>query len=351
MKIAFYNPYFDAMGGGERYILSLASHWQDYHSITIFWDNPEDIKESQKRFKLDLSKVIIAPNVFKSGTLLRKLWVSSNYDLIVYLSDGSIPTSYAKYNILHFQMPFDDIAINRFKFSRIQSVICNSEFTKKYLYEPIKNIAQVIYPPVDIDQFHSTKKNNLILTVGRFTTGQNVKNQDVMIDVFKKGYDEGFFRQYKFILAGSVLPKDREIVQSLKNSIHGYPIQIIENCSFEQLVSYYAKAKIYWHAAGFKQSDPKLMEHFGITTVEAMASGCVPIVFSGGGLMEIVNHGKEGLLWNTKEQLLTDTVELFKSENKYRLLQKNALLKAGEFSRQNFNTKFDLLLRSICNNT
>ena len=39
------------------------------------------------------------------------------------------------------------------------------------------------------------------------------------------------------------------------------------------------------------QREPRRMEHFGMVATEAMAAGCVPIVFCGGGLPEIVSHG------------------------------------------------------------
>ncbi len=46
------------------------------------------------------------------------------------------------------------------------------------------------------------------------------------------------------------------------------------------------EASIFWHAAGFGEDlerDPNRAEHFGIVTVEAMAAGCVPVVFDAGG--------------------------------------------------------------------
>jgi len=36
------------------------------------------------------------------------------------------------------------------------------------------------------------------------------------------------------------------------------------------------------------------LEHFGITTVEAMAAGCVPLVYDSGGQAEIVSSGYNG---------------------------------------------------------
>ena len=61
---------------------------------------------------------------------------------------------------------------------------------------------------------------------------------------------------------------------------------VIANASNAQLKSLYQTAKIFWHAKGMDVDEhlhPDLTEHFGMTTVEAMAGGCVPVVINKGG--------------------------------------------------------------------
>src|SRR5512135_2243469 len=109
IKIGLYNPYYDGLGGGERYTLTLASHWSLTHDVSVFWDDPNILSLSESRFGMDLSRVRVTPNVFKNGNIFEKLWASRKYDLIFFLSDGSIPMSLARHNILHFQVPFPSI--------------------------------------------------------------------------------------------------------------------------------------------------------------------------------------------------------------------------------------------------
>ncbi len=48
-----------------------------------------------------------------------------------------------------------------------------------------------------------------------------------------------------------------------------------------ELADLYARASIFWHAAGLgedAEDDPNRMEHFGISIVEAMSAGAVPVV-------------------------------------------------------------------------
>ena len=56
MKFGFYSPYLDTFGGGERYMLTLASHLSQKHEVDIFWDDPS-VKAPLTRFlKIDLTK-------------------------------------------------------------------------------------------------------------------------------------------------------------------------------------------------------------------------------------------------------------------------------------------------------
>ena len=67
----------------------------------------------------------------------------------------------------------------------------------------------------------------------------------------------------------------------------------------DELLELYSRASLFWHAAGHGQDDrrhPERLEHFGITTVEAMAHGAVPLVFPAGGPAEVVADGRTWLV-------------------------------------------------------
>lgn len=76
LKIGFYNPYFDGLGGGERYTLTLAGHWSKRHETVIFWDDPNIIGAAEQRFGIDLAGVRVVPNIFKNANIFGKLWES-----------------------------------------------------------------------------------------------------------------------------------------------------------------------------------------------------------------------------------------------------------------------------------
>jgi glycosyltransferase involved in cell wall biosynthesis len=62
--------------------------------------------------------------------------------------------------------------------------------------------------------------------------------------------------------------------------------------------------KVYHQSLGEARAYVHLMqgEHFGITIVEAMSAGCVPIVHDSGGPREIVDD-RTGFRWQTEEEI------------------------------------------------
>ena len=349
MKIGFYSPYYDSLSGGERYVLTLAGHWSKTHTVSIFWNDPSIVSKAQERFHLDLQHVHVAANMFLDEPLLCKLFSSSQYDLIFFVSDGSVPFSCASKNILLFQAPFPRISYPFLKRMRYQAIVVYSEFTKQKIDPLVGKNAIVIYPPVDVNAFIPRKKGKLILSVGRFSSLYQAKKQHVLIDAFRIGWIKGFLKGWELVLAGGLLESDREYYHDFVQQANGLPIRFLPNCSFDELKDLYGRATIYWHAAGYEEKDPTKMEHFGITTVEAMASGCIPIVYNAGGQPEIVDHGKNGYLWNTKKECLKYTEDVIHSEKLRKELQSQAETTSQMFSSDNFCQRFDDLLHQITN--
>jgi glycosyltransferase involved in cell wall biosynthesis len=127
----------------------------------------------------------------------------------------------------------------------------------------------------------------------------------------------------------------------------GYPIEIYESPTFVELKAAYGKAKLFWSAVGFgvdEAREPKKVEHFGITVVEAMAAGAIPIVYSAGGYKEIVEQGENGFLWSTKGQLLKYTKLLTQDKALAKKISVGASKNARKFGYDKFEKKFLELL-------
>ena len=135
----------------------------------------------------------------------------------------------------------------------------------------------------------------------------------------------------------------------MKNAAKGYPIEFLVNKTNEALWNIYNKAKIYWHASGFGEDlnrHPEFAEHFGISTVEAMGVGCVPVVINAGGQKEIVTDQVNGLLWDTIEELQDKTMTLTNDHSLWEKLSNQAKERAKDFSREKFCEAITQLIKS-----
>lgn len=347
MRIGIYSPYLDSLGGGERYMLTIAEALSLDSKVDILLDTHLSILDANllksnlsKRFNLDLTSVnfLNAP-LGRGSNFLSRILFLKKYDLIIALTDGSIFFSSAKRNFLHIQTPVhvDNSSIwRKLKLSSWDLIIYNSSFTKKHASSmwPLKSI--VTYPPVDVNNIKAGRKSKKILSVGRFFGYLEDKKHSVMIDVFRDLCEKKDLEGWSLNLAGSALEGDMSYVSKLKRQAANLNVKIYPNIAYVDLIKLYGQSSIYWHASGFGETDPSKMEHFGITTVEAMAAGCVPVVIGLGGQIEIVEDGKSGFIWNSLDELKEKTLKLMNNSKLMDSFAKQAKLKSQEFSKERF---------------
>lgn len=338
-----YDPYLDTLGGGEKYIFSIASCLSSKHEVVLFWDDPRIIEKAKNRFSLQLSHLITVPNIFSPQySQVERAYQTSTFDVLIYMSDGSIPWLFAKKNILIFQFPVGWVKgksfLNRLKLSRVSDIICYSDFVKDFIDKTFDRKSIVIPPSVEVNLPINIQKEKVILSVGRFTKAMNAKKQEVLIETFKAMCEKGL-KGWRLVLVGGVLEQDTDLIEDLQMQSQDYPIEIYPNSPYREVMEWYAKAKIYWHAAGFGEDlslHPERSEHFGITTVEAMLAGCVPVVISAGGQKEIVRDGENGFLWESLEELEKKTGELIHNQHLWQRLSESARKKGEDFREDVF---------------
>lgn len=318
MKAGIFDPYLDTLGGGEKYCLTLAefllkSGWE----VDLFWERENLRQKIEERWGVNIDRVNF---VSIQKNLLKKMITQRKYDLLFWLSDGSVPFMFAKKNILHFQVPFKKVSgktlVNRIKLKNIFKIVCNSQFTKRIIDERYDVRSEVIYPPVEIGELTFRKEQKLIINVGRFSRLLQEKRQDLLIGAFKKLLSKTKDSEnWKLILAGGSDIGGKQFVKTLKNKARGYPIEILENISAEELKSLYAQGSFFWAANGFgvdEEKNPEKVEHFGIAIVEAMSNGVIPILTKKGGFKEIVEDEKSGFFWESVDRLVDLTLKLRK---------------------------------------
>lgn len=338
MRACFYSPYIPmpTIGGGEKHLFDMTQVVSTRGEVFIAVPrNKYQEAEKRKTDYIEFLGVKEAPWKFLSSPLgtnapfTEKVLWTRQFDHFFLWTDGSMFFSLAKNNHLHVQIPFTDKKtglIDRLKLACWHDINTNSFFTKKVIENNWHtNVDKVIYPKVDLNALKTAaKKEKIILNVGRFFRQLHSKRQDVLVEVFKelKDQNKNLLKGWKLVLVGGI--EDKDYFAEVKKAARGYEIEFKENLSREELNTLYKKAAIYWHAAGFginEQTQPQLVEHFGISTAEAMAAGAVPVVVGKGGQVEVLGRELEDLAWQTKEDCFELTLKLLSNAsalNKYR---------------------------------
>lgn len=350
-KVGIFSPYLEVFGGGERYILSIASLLSLKHEVTIYADKTI-IGKAKDILNIHLDRIHFLPTEqFRTQNFLNKYITLQKFDLFFCMTDGSIFFSGAKKNFLIIQspahIPLSDF-LNKFKLVNWR-ILCYSRFMQDIIYEKIGIKADILPPCIYEGKIPSTyiPKENIILTVGRFFLYPHSKKHEIMLQFFIKNYKK-YFTGWKLIIAGGLTEAGgQDLINKLEDQSKEFPVNIIVNPSFDELQVLYQKAKIYWHAAGFGEDlekFPERAEHFGITTVEAMTYGTVPVVFNGGGQKEIISAGEDGFLWDNEKDLIGKTYNLISDNSLWQNISKRAIEKASFYSGQKFYAKLEKII-------
>ncbi|MEK7163789.1 MAG: glycosyltransferase family 4 protein [Patescibacteria group bacterium] len=337
-KALIYDPYWDSLGGGEKYTATAAKALLDQNwQVDIYW--PKNISaQILDRFGIDLSR---ANSVYEL--------ITNNYELVFWVPDGSLPVSWAKKTLIHFQYPFHDVGGHNIKNlvkSRFYTFISNSQFTKQVVDHEYWINSHVIYPPIKTNDFTPGPKFKHILYVGRFSNLAQAKGHATLIQSFRNIYSR--IPDWKLILAGNTnVGTTDEYFDNLQNTAKGLPVEFVINPDLADLKKIYSRASIFWSASGYgivESDQPERMEHFGMTVVEAMSAGAVPIIVNSGGHPEIVTHGEDGFLWESPDQMEKITLNLVPDKKRLIYVSKFAQNKAKIFSEEKFKVKLSELL-------
>lgn len=353
MKLCFFSPYIPKhMGGGEKHFFDVALAAAKEHDVFVAL--PEDSEDAVADYRskyeafmgqsLDSLTFIVSP-LYGGSFLTRSLW-TAQFDGLYYVTDGSLFFSLAKKNYLHIQIPLlldKSSVVERLKLWNWGSKNTNSAFTKKVVEKSWNTqINMVLNPTVSIPKRLPKKKEKIILNVGRFFTQLHAKRQDVLISAFKELRERHPSRtkDWKLVLIGQV--EDEQYFAELQAQAKNLPVVFVPNASHQELREYYKKASVYWHATGYdidEATHPEKVEHFGITTAEAMAHGVVPVVLGKGGQPEVLGSLAKELSWSTKEQCIALTARLLKDTASLEEIRELVKQEAERFSHQVFTKK------------
>lgn len=363
-RLGIYDNAFHFIGGAQKYGCTVAAALQDKFDITLIANAEISLSQLQEWYDLDLSlcKVKVVPipffterikgaGVFDAGLVDLKgdnpfhviSRESGGYDF--FINNCMLEMVYPLANISELICHFPEREISRFfHIGKYSHIIFNSLYTaewikRRWALEPDVHI----YPPVDMGSTENpTTKEPEILSVSRFELSGN-KQQLEMIKAFLKlrRQNPRDMQNWRLILAGGSTENNPYLarIRNLLESVTDGSIELHVNISAEELRNLYRRAKIFWHFSGLDQIDPARIEHFGMTTAEALQNGCAAVVFNGGGQKEIVVEGESGMLFKDQQELFLKTLKLIREPELLKRLGDGAFQKGQQFTKEVFDAK------------
>ncbi|MGO9265926.1 MAG: methyltransferase domain-containing protein [Candidatus Binataceae bacterium] len=328
-KAVLFTPYHLIPGGGERYLLTIAQILSQRFEVTLL--TPERYSRIRlltmgRELGIDLSaaKLAIWRDVGGMGPL----------DLAVVITNTLIPSiaAPARYNLLVCQFPFPESEQNRAanlgNWDGYQSIAVYSAFVRDCVEQsmtaarltsrPVRILPPPFRPAEDPSQEGWTvpQKDKVILSVGRIFAGGHSKRQDFLIDAFRRILPSAPGYELHFVGSLHPEPEHRDYYLRLRELAKDLPVFFHLNSSPEELRALYRRALVYWHATGIEVDlarSPELCEHFGITILEAMSAGAIPVVVNNGGPAETVVDGDTGFHFNDTSTLCDTTLRIIRA--------------------------------------
>jgi glycosyltransferase involved in cell wall biosynthesis len=373
MKIAVFNALISLAGGGEKVALSIARAFEEAgHDVHLYTyeDKSRSIDEAIKILGSYRPRNIVVLNIPKLVRLLgiggrfvryRRLLLvknflskikDNNYDLVVDTSSNAptavdisyihYPESYKRGESLHrrgYELLVDKLLRKIGGETRL--VLVNSSWTlnlfRKVWGDNYK--AEVLHPPVDVDFFsrcEGSSKENIIATVSRYSLEKRLWE---LVRILRD------LKNYKLVFAGSSHRHSFSdyVIKRIKEEAERYNVrdrvEILIDVSREDLRRILCKASFYVH--------PPFAEHFGISIVEAMSAGCVPIVYrDGGGWTDIVSKIDERLGYVNVDDILR-IIHWVEAENMFNYLSSLSKIHAERFSYEKFRDKLLEMVKQL----
>jgi glycosyltransferase involved in cell wall biosynthesis len=222
------------------------------------------------------------------------------------------------------------------------TLITNSEYSRKAIFDTYGiDDAIVLSPPVDVETFRnevllskssSKEREDIILVTCRIDPRKKIDNAVRLARLLK---DNNIGNGMKII--GSLEPYYYNYYLQLRKMIVDLDlsdyINLEVNVSLDKLLSLMHKCSVYFH--------PKPAEHFGISIVEAMSAGLVPVVPNIGGQSEFV-HSKYQF------HTLEDAAHIISSAFDVSSSERHAIsYSAARFSTSHYIKRFERLVNEL----
>jgi len=283
MKIGLIQQTVGSIGGNDAILHDMLNVLKD-HEVILYTFSKYNIPDITVKTKIPIKiplfgiyqKFLMPKFNYDECDVLISLTgmnIKTSKPLIIYdqnnlgleMDNTMIPQKYKRGLWRVYYQPFK--MFNKNNINKNARYVCNSNYSKMMLDEFIPQEIDVIYPGVTINDFYTSEKQTPICMVGRISVE---KNLEFAVKVLNQV-------SYHSVIFGNVTASNVPYFNKLKRIAK--PHVTITSGTREQLRQLLAESKVYFSTSN---------ETFGISTVEAMASGCIPIVPDGSAHPETV---------------------------------------------------------------
>jgi glycosyltransferase involved in cell wall biosynthesis len=347
MKTAIFHDFFGAIGGGEKVVITLASIL-NADIITTDMDAVKKLETEVNVISLGPTKKIPPLKQISATGKFYSCNYSNDYDFFIFTGNWShyaahnhhpnmwycytpVRAFYDLYNT--FLQRQDFITRQAFRtwvfghrwmdkrsVNNIDRIVTISKNSQQRIEKYHHRTADIIYPPVDISKFRFKEYGDFWLSVNRLYPEKRIELQ---IEAFRKMPDE------KLIIVGGYAKGDHaeRYAKNISNELP-YNVNILGEVSEQELIDLYARCKGLICTA--------LDEDFGLTPVEAMASGKPVIAVNEGGFRETVTV-ETGIFITPSVQNILESVK--KASKEPERFKEKCLQRAGLFDISVFEKK------------
>jgi glycosyltransferase involved in cell wall biosynthesis len=352
-RIAIVHYWLLGMRGGERVLEGLCRLCPDADLFTLFYD-PAKVSEAIRGRKVTASWLNPGRKFYRSLLPVMPLAIESfdlrGYDLVISSESGpakGVITSSGTRHVCYCHTPMrylwdlypeylHEWTRSRVKkalmaplanylrlwdfaaASRVDEFVANSENVKRRIWKTYRREAEVIYPPVAVNGFRHECAEDYYLVVSELVAYKRV---DLAVRAFSKSG-----RRLKIVGDGPEFGRLKK--GAAKN------IEFCGRVTDEELRGLYARCRAFVMAGE---------EDFGISAVEAIASGKAVIALGRGGVLEIVPEEGRFMFEPADEEAVESAIARFEAEEK--IVPARALQQAARtFSEEDFDRKMRLVL-------
>jgi alpha-1,2-mannosyltransferase len=366
--VGVFSPVINLCGGAEWVAVNMINVLKENgHQVVILTDSPLNQSRFEKIFdrQVQVDRQVIFPfrhfvsndlkNVYTDAIRIQALKTKCNV-IIDTFSNAILPAA----NIAYIHHPLltriDTIApywsarqrtLNRAYFLPYHSylklfrnnygklIFANSKFTAQAIKAETGLDSSVLYPSVsnDISNYNQAsfdrERDNTVTTISRIDFA---KNLNIIPKIAKLTSDKITFNIVGLLDSQAALAS---LLRQTKDLGVSNRVKIYTNVRREQIRDMLLNTRVYLHT--------KMKEHFGISIVEAMTSGCIPVVHNSGGPMEFVPQNRRYLSIEEAAIKVEQAINDWSQKNARTISES-----ADKFSEKNFSRRFIKLFNSYC---